>query len=379
MQNQRKFERYDLVLSVYLKDKSGAHQIKTGNVSRYGLFLETAEPKPMRQLVQLVIEFPDKRETIETLAQVMWSDATGESARSEGTPGMGIKFFSMTEKQRRSWESFVDLVRTGRVEQGEEEKPKSAKRPKDGVYVIGEEELEELEDLENLGKLVSIEDVIDFEKEPAPVRDLSKTEAEYERSGPKVKLPNEDDEIERRVYPRKPASFLVKLRDVDTLRELFTRDISLGGMFIKTTITKIISDEVAVVIVHPWTSEEFSLQAKVKRIEKNAVGNPCGFGVGFVGMDDRLRDMLLTYIESGYVIRHTNDDTPIEAEVIRRIEQVEHKIKDNPIDSKLHYEIGLLYFSLPDWEKSHEHIEIASKLGYNVPSEIISRLEGKVD
>ena len=56
--NKRKFERYDLQLTAYLKDKTGSHMLKTGNISRYGLYLNTPDPKPLRQLVKVQIEFP---------------------------------------------------------------------------------------------------------------------------------------------------------------------------------------------------------------------------------------------------------------------------------------------------------------------------------
>jgi len=390
MQNQRKYERYNLALSAYLKDKSGVRPMKTGNISRYGLFLITNEPAPMRQLLKLIIEFPHNRETIEVLAQVMWSDVKGEGR--EGIPGMGVKFFSLPDAERQKWEHFVDTVRSGSQSAGADQAAKAAAKDGDGestgVYTINEEQLEELEELEELsdleleeGELVNIDEDVEeetFDGKPQPIQDLSEVMEEYEHKDPDLQAEEpETDEVERRIYPRKPVAFLVRLKDVSRMREMFTRDISLGGMFLKTNDQKGQGDVVEVIIVHPWTLEEFPLRAEVRRVERNAAGNVAGLGVQFLEFDDDMRDSLLTYIESGYMILKSSPDTPIEAEVIRRIEAIETKIKANPIASDLHYQVGLLYLCLSDWEKSGEHVDIARKLGYSVPEEVMGRLEGK--
>lgn len=382
MSNKRKYERYDLAISVALKDKHGVHEMATGNISKYGLFLVTPDPRPLRQLIQLVIEFPEKADTIEVLAQVMWTDETGESERSGGLAGMGVKYFSMPDKDRRKWESFVDRIRSGDIDPAEYQKPKSAGESQ-SIHSIGEEELEELEDLDLAEVSNEIgEEIISIDEEEITdgvrVEDLSEFEEQYDDEDiPEVVLKVINDK-ERREFPRKTAAFLVKVKSVETIRDLYTRDISLGGMFLKTNAPAEIGDEVSVSVIHPWTKQEFTLDATVKRIENNSAGNPSGYGVEFDSIDDSMRDSLLTYIESGFVIMKTDEDLPIESEVIKRIEGVEEKIKANPIESSLHYEVGLLYLSLSDWEKADEHIEIASKLGYGVPSEVVSRLERKL-
>ncbi len=390
MKNNRKFERYDLVLSVSVKDKSGVRPAKTGNISRFGLFLQTENPKPIRQLIQLVIEFPHAKESIDALAQVMWADLDGSSERSGGKPGMGVKFFSMPDRDKRRWETFVDDVRMGNIVPGEapvKEKPattKSAVNDKSGVHVIGEEELDELEEIdigEIEDELSDDGEIIDIEEEDEPlsgaVQDLSAALEEYEKEQDAPESVS-GGEVERREFPRKDVAFLVKLENVKAMRDLYSRDISLGGMFLVTEMEKKIGDIINVIIVHPWTENEFLLQASVERLEKDKDGAVDGLGVAFLNMDDPLRDSLLTFIESGYVISRPAEDVPIESAVIRRIEEVENAIKQNPIDNSLHFEVGLLYMCLSDWEKSNEHLDIAAKLGYVVPEDILSRLQDKL-
>jgi Tfp pilus assembly protein PilZ len=386
MTNQRKHERYNLQLAVYLKDRRGANTVKTGNISKYGLFIVTPDPKPVRQLVQLVIEFPHKAEVINVLAQVMWVDETGTSERSGGQAGMGVKFFSIPDQERQKWEAFVDQVRTGRVRPDEtlSAAPTEESDPQ-GVYTIGEEELEELEEL-NLDNITDSieEEILSIEEEESAEQfsgDLSEAEAEYERNGAaaiETGAVYVSDDNERREYPRKPVSFAVKMRDLDAMRQFLTRDISLGGMFLKTTIEKKVGEIVDVLIVHPWTENEFSLRSEVRRIERNEIGSLAGLGVEFSKVDDMLRDSLLMFIESGYVVEKMDEDSPIESAVIQRIEVVEKQIKSDPINAALHFEVGLLYLGLSDWEHALEHVDISQKLGYDVPEEVIARLHQKV-
>lgn len=385
MSNKRKYERYNLQLAVYLKDKRGTNKIRTGNISKYGLFLVTPQPKPERQLIQLVIEFPHKAETINVLAQVMWVDETGTSERSGGLQGMGVKFFSMPDQERQNWEAFVDQVRTGRVrlEEAPAPVPNLESGEDSSIYTIGDEELEELEDLDIDEVTESIEEeILDIEEDEGEAYsdDLSAAEAEYEsgKGAFDAALAASAEDRERRDFPRKPVAFLVKMRDVGSLRQLFTRDISLGGMFLKTQIEKPLNTAVEVMIVHPWTNEEFPLEAIVRRIERSETGSIAGLGVEFSGVDDDLRDSILMFIESGFAVFKREPDSPIESAVIARIEGVEARIKANPIDAALHFELGLLYLGLSDWERFNEHVGIAEKLGYEVPEEVSQRIRDGV-
>lgn len=417
MRNQRKFERYSFSLSVHIKDKHGLHPIRTVNLSKYGLFLETQNPFPVRQLIKLLIKFPNNFDPIEALAQVMWVDETGDSERGEGVPGIGVKFFSMPDEDRQSWEQFVDMTRRGQIKTIDEKEKKGNKKKRKakpdteeegGVHTIAEGELDELENIEGIEQLDEMEDLDlgDDEEQDEPdsndvvVQDLSGALEEYEKDGDDVdsaleevleEIPDIDIEVEevkeepsendndaeRRTYPRKKVSFKVKVRDVDAMREFFSKDISLGGIFLATSSDWKEGEKLDIVIVHPWTNESFSISAVVNRLVKSETERNVGIGVEFLNLDDSLRDTLLTYIESGFVIYKDSDDTPIESDIIRRIEEAERKVKKNPIDSSLHYELGLLYLCLSDWDKAGDHIDFAVKLGYDVPGEVSANLEKK--
>ncbi len=401
MQNNRKHERYNHRLSVQLKDRKGSHPLKTGNISRFGLFLITSDVKNLRELIKLEVQLPHSGRNLEILAQVMWVDKEGKSSN----PGMGVKFFSMPDDIKREWEQFVDMVRTGRVQETPPDLPEDNPMHSGTVHAIGEEELQALEGVDSLESLDDLEDIdlgdMMNGDEPDSAQDLSAAMADYDPDGNglnqaleeiETELIDDDDEAgppplpetddpppsdgsERREFPRKAVSFLVNLENIEALKQPYTRDVSLGGLFLETGMALKVGQTVNLRIVHPWTRREFPMKAAVRRAETDSNGRPAGVGVEFMEIDDDLRDSLLTFIESGFVIIKEKPDIPIESQVIRLIEETEEQIKQNPIDNTKHYEVGLLYLCLSDWEKAGEHLGIALNLGYPVPEEIKARLQ----
>jgi len=103
----------------------------------------------------------------------------------------------------------------------------------------------------------------------------------------------------RRKYPRNLSCFLVQLKDRDRLREFFTRDISTGGMFLRTPAPNKVSERVELIIVHPETREEFPIQGVVVRVVTKCALVERGVGIQFEPMTPALEAALVTFIESG--------------------------------------------------------------------------------
>jgi|GEM_PF-1152140 len=388
--NKRKHERFGVRLIVEVKDRKGKHPLPTGDISRYGLYLITADPRPERQLIQMIIKFPHNGEEIDVMGQVMWCNRGG-GQREEKTPGMGIKFFSMPDEPRRMWEEFVELLRAGKIDVDSETASEAAEDDEEAadqagdVITIGDEELEELGDLD-LEDIETDDNLIEFEEESGEeigsktgpgVIDLSGVADKYG-----LELPEIDEEVvedlhneERRIFPRKAATFMIRMADISQMREFYTRDISLGGLFLKTNMERKVGDKVNLVIVHPWSAEEFELPSEVKRIEIDVSGEQNGLGLQFAGMSDLLRDSLLVFIETGFVVKRSSVDVPAESDVIRQIEIIENGIRNNPIDESLHFKVGMLYTYISDWNKAREHLEIAGKLGRNIPEAVHAKLQ----
>lgn len=101
---------------------------------------------------------------------------------------------------------------------------------------------------------------------------------------------------DQRATPRRLASFLVRMRDVSRLREVYTRDISDGGMFVSTPLLRPIGSEVSLVVVHPASDEEFELYGTVARIQE---GPPKGMGIRLGGFEGEEREAFKRFIETG--------------------------------------------------------------------------------
>ncbi len=391
--NQRKEERYGVSMDVSQNDKSGKHVAKTGDVSRSGLFLCTPVLKPLRSLIQLSIHLPNDPTPISVMAQVAWVNEQDSAASQGPRCGMGVKFFSMNRVDTQRWEAFLKDMKSGGLSQETMNQLTGvASSQPSGVYSLEHEDLENLEIEQELQEFE--EDVDEFEividddfdsLDSSPVTDLSLEAGSLETG----QLPTYDGEPlplepdipsratpadssiphwDQRQFSRRDASFLVKMQDQQTLHQFFTINISEGGMFLQTTDTLPVGTTTQLVLIHPWTAEEFPLVATVRRIE-NKPGHPPGLGIEFDGKTEEQRDAILAFIESGFNLKVSGAVNLIEGALLR-IRKLEEKIQQNPIDSELHYGVGLLYLYLKEYSKASEHLDISQRLGFPIPRDI---------
>jgi len=103
----------------------------------------------------------------------------------------------------------------------------------------------------------------------------------------------------RRRHPRHIGCFLVQLRDKQRMREFYTRDISTGGMFLRTPSPGQVSEDVRLVLVHPETKEEFPLAGRVVREVSEGPLEERGVGIAFEELDEERETALLAFIETG--------------------------------------------------------------------------------
>lgn len=101
---------------------------------------------------------------------------------------------------------------------------------------------------------------------------------------------------DQRTAPRRLASFLVRLKDVSRLREVYTRDISDGGLFVSTPLVRPLGSEVSLVVVHPATDEEFELIGTVARIQE---GPPKGMGIRFSHFEGDEKESFKRFMDTG--------------------------------------------------------------------------------
>jgi Tfp pilus assembly protein PilZ len=101
---------------------------------------------------------------------------------------------------------------------------------------------------------------------------------------------------DQRTAPRRLASFLVRLKDVSRLREVYTRDISDGGLFVSTPLVRPLGSEVSLVVVHPASDEEFELVGTVARLQE---GPPKGMGIRFAHFEGEEKEAFKRFMDTG--------------------------------------------------------------------------------
>ncbi|HEV8323483.1 MAG TPA: PilZ domain-containing protein [Myxococcota bacterium] len=80
---------------------------RVDNISLGGIALTAPSAEERGALVELVINFPDLDESIETQAEVAWARADAAPGRAE----MGLKFANMTEADRATLQRYLDRLR----------------------------------------------------------------------------------------------------------------------------------------------------------------------------------------------------------------------------------------------------------------------------
>ena len=104
------------------------------------------------------------------------------------------------------------------------------------------------------------------------------------------------DAVHRR-HVRFVAAFDVRARTVTELMTFVTRDVSRGGMFLRTTRSCSVGQELLMELIHPTTQATFPLLCVVRRRVTDA--NASGLGVEIVGLDPVRQHELEAFVSSG--------------------------------------------------------------------------------
>ena len=208
--------------------------VLTWEVSYRGMFLLTDKPPGERQLVKLEIQLPDGDRVLAP-AMVVWTRATTDA---DGRPaGVGVQFYGIGRDETAIWQKFVN----GLKEEGK--------------------------------------------KKPFPA------------VAPTTPAPAQDPEHGRRRHGRTVAIFKIRPRSLARLHEMYTRDISRGGMFIVTDQVVPVGQSIKVDVVHPDTHERFVIECVVRRAMRDP--GRTGLGVEFVDLDEDRRARFQQFIEDG--------------------------------------------------------------------------------
>lgn len=118
------------------------------------------------------------------------------------------------------------------------------------------------------------------------LRELASQQPEAGKHAVEVQAAAVPDPV-RRQFPRLAVRMRVQPRNVHALLEMWTRDVSRGGMFIETEHSLDVGERLEVDVVHPQTAATFTLPCVVRRIARGSAGR--GLGVEICDLDDDRR------------------------------------------------------------------------------------------
>jgi hypothetical protein len=283
-QPQRRDKRYRTRLNVRTRIGGRLHSLFTEDVSFRGMFLCTEAPPPVRQLIRLETILPPNNVPFATHGMVVYvipkDDPSGRS------PGVGVQFYGMGD-ERRMWESFIQYIQWGadqvpdrRSGQMETAAPPAARARPTTEPPPGPP----------------------LQAQPAafspPSRPSSSTPPPVAQRRGRDSLPFRvglgSGPQENRRFHRFPIVLEVRPRNLDELVRMYSRDVSVGGMFLPTTRDIPIASELRLEIRHPHAEVMFPMTAVVRRRS----AQPVGIGIEFVGLDDRRRRQFFEFIHA---------------------------------------------------------------------------------
>lgn len=425
--DKRRYVRLIIELPVQLHSRNQRLDMATHNVSRNGVFIRTDNPMAERQLVKLVFALPDER-ALTVMGMVVHRVQPGDDGPYG--PGMGIDFFALAKEDKRSWDRLcLELERSsGRFQMAADEIPAtpggaakatpqveedeatpaqealqvaesdvlydSTDEDDDGLDAFDEfnrsateaeaQEIERLSGLQEDPALLALDEVeitdvdvmtpeLDEELVEAPIISAEPAVTFVSTAEPVVRRNRLVVPIRRR-HPRYAASFLVRIGKRKRLQNFFTRDISAGGTFLETSALRTVNDLLELILVHPATEQEFSLDASVLRVVREpAVAR--GMALRFHALDDGRRQELEQFIELGVAFMDGDID-----DVAERARALEDALQLDARSPHVHAELGKLLlheredaqsacaaFSLaleldPDFLPAHEELPLCYAL-----------------
>ena len=246
---RRRDKRYPARLAIRTRVAGRLKDLVSADVSFRGLFVATSEPFPLRQLIRIETILPPSAVRFATHGMVVRVVAPGEP--SEHGPGFGIQFYGMGD-ERRLWEAYLQYVQKNAL---------------------------------------ALPDRRDSRPPPAGEQPVART-----AKGSGVQ--------DSRRFQRFPVVLEVRPRDLEDLYRLFTRDVSVGGMFLSTSREIEVGSEVRLDVRHPHNGSIFQLTAIVRRKSSQ----PDGIGVEFSGLDDQRRRDFFEFIHAPIPVQDEVDD-----------------------------------------------------------------------
>jgi Tfp pilus assembly protein PilZ len=268
LKQRRRDKRYRTELTIRTRLAGKPVELLVEDVSFRGLFIVTKESLPLRQLMKIEANLPPNGTLFATHAMVVYVVAPGDPTGH--TPGAGAQFYGMGD-ERRAWEAYVQHVQRS-TEAMPDRRNAPAATPEDGARPA-------------------------VAARPPTIPAVPQTRAAA-GSGPQ----------DSRRFARAPIVLEIRPRDLEELLRMYSRDVSVGGMFLSTAREIEVGAELRIDVRHPHSDTVFQLQAVVRR----RTTQPLGIGIEFTEVDDKRRREFLEFIHASIPV----DDDEVELELV---------------------------------------------------------------
>ena len=232
-EERRKSPRFNAELSVEVRSRRGTQFYLTKNVSLEGCYIDTEHTLEPDHVFQVLLYPPGDDYGITFVAHVR-NVTTPEEALDVGRPaGMGLEIFAIDRDEKARW---VDL-------------------------------------LTNLAEI--------HEQQHGPAEAACRT-SDFERVA-----------SDRRMHVRHAIRMEVEVRDMRSLYRLFSKNMSVGGIYLESDEKLPVGTPVDVFLTHPLTKAKTAVPGKVARTDDN------GMGIEFRGLTEKERRAFLRFALTG--------------------------------------------------------------------------------
>ncbi len=280
MSYNRLFARHPITLEVEMRDGPEWVKLVTTDVSRQGVGLRTNRPAGLDRIVQLRVNLP-QGERFEAMGRVR--RVARHQADGSPTSGMGVEFFSMSEKDRDLWDTFIfDLVKRS--------------QPAASGYVENSQLLRDALPPEQMRQLMRR---MRLEGDPLPrgqagpaASSAAAAEAGARRAGPEEPV----------VMPAAPPPRFVSIRpgSIERLGDLAVRCRDAATIFARTATVCVVGQPIDVAIIHPETDAEFILHGRVERLVTATDGAYAGIQVRLPKLGGSGRTAFERFVATGH-------------------------------------------------------------------------------
>ena len=249
---RRRSLRIPVNLTLEAMTRSGSQFYTTRDVSLQGCYVETDNILEPDHVVKVVMYLPGDEEGIRFVAHVRHGErgarADPDDPEAYLRPsGMGLEIFVIDGRQKARWVEFIStMAQAYEDEHGNEE---AEGRTDDG--------------------------------EPESPRRAASARPSSGMNHP------------RRQHVRHPVRMEVQLNDMKSLFSLFSKNLSVGGIYVESERKPPLGDHVEVTVGHPLTGEQLVIPGKVARTDE------AGIGIRFTGLTESERRDFLRFALTG--------------------------------------------------------------------------------